>query len=175
MWPSENSVGVYSRKHIYNEDPTAIRDADLGFFPTAATKQGVASGCHLDFLDDPYTLSAVVLLELNPEGYSGADLTLPQLRIRIVNQPGDVVLFPASVFRHMTWDDDQGSNLDNRQAITFFHGQRDNVLGRTRGKHSMPPSYAAPSDAGPSVRQGQASSARSARPGRFRKRRCFGC
>lgn len=88
----------------------------------AATQQRVGSGCRLDFLDDPYILSAVVLLQMEPEGYSGADLTdltLPQLRLQIADPPGDAVLFPAAIYRHMTWDG-EGENLNNRLAIAFF-------------------------------------------------------
>lgn len=72
-------INNYSRAHVQKLSGTSDY-YDLGFYPTGATEQGVASGSHLDFLDDPYTLSAVVLFQMEPEGYKGANLALPQMR-----------------------------------------------------------------------------------------------
>lgn len=105
-----------AHNHNTTAHPDPDPNADFGFYYTAAVRQGMALGCHLDLLDSPYSLSAV--------GGPASDGTgriqrHGQLRLWIIHQPGDVVLFLDSVYEYMT-EDGEGARLDNRLVITFF-------------------------------------------------------
>ncbi|KLT41335.1 hypothetical protein CC85DRAFT_122549 [Cutaneotrichosporon oleaginosum] len=102
-----------------------------GFYPSIAIKVGSASGCHVDRGNCPFSYTAVVALPLQ-HGFSGAEMFIPQLNVAVAMEERDLLVFPASRYRHMNFPCDNGQN---RLAITWFMG---NELVKWAERYDMP-------------------------------------